>query len=195
MNHVLLSSQKRQDRIGQESQIGLDLQFRMYLFVYLWNEINKLIIKQIIPLLLSAILFDHQILWRRPFFLFNYPPGSIKRGPNTSRRKRVPNRIHNLQVGKFNVQTWVKKGRGSDIFVFFLFTCEHYCSWFNALNIAYVIFLVNIQHCRHQVAPPVKIMPLPFFHECDIVCGTTCNKLPMAKMITENVLIIFSHSY
>ena len=33
-------------------------------------------------------------------------------------------------------------------------------------------------------------MPRPFFHERGIACGTICDKVPMAKMITVNVLII-----
>ena len=45
-------------------------------------------------------------------------------------------------------------------------------------------FLVNIRVCPHQVAPPVKIMPRPFFHESGIALGTTCDKVPMTKMIT-----------
>ena len=47
----------------------------------------------------------------------------------------------------------------------------------------------------HQVAPPVKIMPRPFFHERGIACGTTCDKVPMAKMNTVKDVIIISHSY
>ena len=35
----------------------------------------------------------------------------------------------------------------------------------------------------------------PFFHECSIACGTTCDKVPVAKMITVKDLIIISHSY
>ena len=38
-------------------------------------------------------------------------------------------------------------------------------------------------------------MPRPLFHERGIACGTTCDKVPMAKMITMNDLIIISHSY
>ena len=57
------------------------------------------------------------------------------------------------------------------------------------------IFLVNIRLCPHQVVPPVKIMPRPFFHERGIVCGTTYGKVPMVKMITVKDLIIISHSY
>ena len=56
-------------------------------------------------------------------------------------------------------------------------------------------FLVNFQLCPHSVAPPVKIMPRPFFHERGIACGTTCDKVPMAKMITMKALIIISHPY
>ena len=56
-------------------------------------------------------------------------------------------------------------------------------------------FLVNIRLCPHQVAPPVNIMPRPFFHERGIACGTTCGKVPMAKMDTVKDLIIISHSY
>ena len=55
--------------------------------------------------------------------------------------------------------------------------------------------LVNIRLCPHQVAPPVNIMPRPFFHARGITCGTTCDKVPMAKMITMKDLIIISHSY
>ena len=57
------------------------------------------------------------------------------------------------------------------------------------------LFLVNIQLCPHPVAPPVKIMPRPFFHERGIACGITCDKVPMAKMITVKDLIIISYSY
>ena len=56
-------------------------------------------------------------------------------------------------------------------------------------------FLVNIWLCPHQVVPPVKIMPCPFFHELCMACGTTCDKVPMAKMITVKDLIIISHLY
>ena len=56
-------------------------------------------------------------------------------------------------------------------------------------------FLVNFQLCPHQVAPPVKIMPRPFFHERGITCGTTCDKVPMAKMDAVKVIIKISHSY
>ena len=35
----------------------------------------------------------------------------------------------------------------------------------------------------------------PIFHERGIACGTTCNKVPLAKMITVKDLIIISHSY
>ena len=56
-------------------------------------------------------------------------------------------------------------------------------------------FLVNIQLCPHQVAPPVQIMPRPFFHERGIARGTTCDKVPKAKMDTVKDLIIISHSY
>ena len=42
--------------------------------------------------------------------------------------------------------------------------------------------------------PPVKIMPCPFFHERGIACGTTCDKVPVAKMITVNDIIKISHS-
>ena len=45
------------------------------------------------------------------------------------------------------------------------------------------------------MAPPVKIMPRPFFHERGIACGTTCDKVPMAEMITVNDIIKISHSY
>ena len=62
-------------------------------------------------------------------------------------------------------------------------------------NVIVSFFLVNIQLCPHQVAPPVKIMPRPFFHERGIACGKTCGKVPMAKMITMKDLIIISHSY
>ena len=60
---------------------------------------------------------------------------------------------------------------------------------------SYHFFLVNIRLCPHQVAPPVKIMPRPFFHERGIASGTTSGKVPMAKMITVKDLIIISHSY
>ena len=56
-------------------------------------------------------------------------------------------------------------------------------------------FLVNIRFCPHQVAPPVKIMLRPFFHERGIACGTTCEKMPKAKMDTLKNLIIISHPY
>ena len=59
----------------------------------------------------------------------------------------------------------------------------------------FIIFLVNFQLCPHPVAPPVKIMPHPFFHERGIACGTTCDKVAMAKMITVKDPIIISHSY
>ena len=62
-------------------------------------------------------------------------------------------------------------------------------------NVIFIIFSVNIRLCPHQVAPPVKIMPRPFFHERGIACGTTCGKVPMAKMITVKDLSIISHSY
>ena len=39
----------------------------------------------------------------------------------------------------------------------------------------------------------MKIMPRPFFYERGIACGTTCDKVLMAKMITVKELI--SHSY
>ena len=35
----------------------------------------------------------------------------------------------------------------------------------------------------------------PIFYERGIACCTTCDKVPMAKMITVNDLIIISHSY
>ena len=57
-------------------------------------------------------------------------------------------------------------------------------------NMILPFFFVNIQLCPHQVAPPVKIMPRPFFHECGIACGTTCDKVPMAKMYTVKDIII-----
>ena len=56
-------------------------------------------------------------------------------------------------------------------------------------------FLVNIRLCPHQVAPPVQIMPRPFFHERGIARGTTCEKVPMAKMDTVKVIIEISHWY
>ena len=62
-------------------------------------------------------------------------------------------------------------------------------------NVILSFFLVNIQLCPHQVAPPVKIMPRPFFYERGIACGTTCGKVPKAKMDTLKDLIIISHSY
>ena len=64
-----------------------------------------------------------------------------------------------------------------------------------AQNVILPFFFVNIQLCPHQVAPPVQIMPRPFFHERGIACGTTCGKVPKAKMITKKDLIIISHSY
>ena len=60
-------------------------------------------------------------------------------------------------------------------------------------NRDFIIFFLNIHLCPHQVAPPVKIIPRPFFHECGIACGTTCDKAPMAKMDTVKDLIIISH--
>ena len=64
-------------------------------------------------------------------------------------------------------------------------------------NVIWSFFLVNIQLCPHQVAPPVKIMPRPFFHERGMACGKTCEKVPKAKMDTDTLkdLIIISHSY
>ena len=62
-------------------------------------------------------------------------------------------------------------------------------------NVILSFCLVNFQLCPHQVAPPVKIMPRPFFHERGIACGTTCDKVPKSKMITKKDLIIISHSY
>ena len=38
-------------------------------------------------------------------------------------------------------------------------------------------------------------MPRPLFHERGIACGTTCDKVPKAKMDTLKDLIIISHSY
>ena len=64
-----------------------------------------------------------------------------------------------------------------------------------AQNLLLSFFLVNIQLCPHPVAPPVKIMARPFFHERGIACGTTCGKVSMAKMATVKDLIIISHSY
>ena len=61
-------------------------------------------------------------------------------------------------------------------------------------SVIYSFFLVNIRFCPHQVAPSVKIMLRPFFHERGMACGTTCDKVPMAKMITLKDLIIISHS-
>ena len=58
----------------------------------------------------------------------------------------------------------------------------------------FLIILLNIQLCPHQVVPPVQIMPRPFFHERGIACSTTCGKVPMAKRITVKDLIIISHS-
>ena len=58
-----------------------------------------------------------------------------------------------------------------------------------------IILLLNFTLCPHPVAPPVKIMPRPFFHESGIACGTTCDKVPMAKMDTVKVIIKISHSY
>ena len=51
-----------------------------------------------------------------------------------------------------------------------------------------IFFLVNIQLCPHQVAPPLKIMPRPFFHERGIACG----KVPMATMDTVKDLNIIN---
>ena len=62
-------------------------------------------------------------------------------------------------------------------------------------NVILSFFLVNSQLCPHQVAPPVNIMPRPFFHERGIARGTTCDKVPKAKMDTLKDLIIISHSY
>ena len=62
-------------------------------------------------------------------------------------------------------------------------------------NVILSFFLVNIQLCPHQVAPPVQIMPRPFFHERGLACGTTYDKVPMAKMDAIRDLIIISHSY
>ena len=72
----------------------------------------------------------------------------------------------------------------------------YHIKWFNGTvsNRDFIIFLVNIQLCPHQVAPPVQIMPRPFFHERGIACGTTCDKVPMAKMDTVKDLSIISHS-
>ena len=52
-----------------------------------------------------------------------------------------------------------------------------------------------MQLCPHQVAPPMQIMPRPFFYERGIACGTTCDKVPMAKMDTVKVIIEISHWY
>ena len=38
-------------------------------------------------------------------------------------------------------------------------------------------------------------MPRPFFYERGIACGTTCDKVPMAKIDTVKDLSIISHSY
>ena len=38
-------------------------------------------------------------------------------------------------------------------------------------------------------------MPRPFFHERGIACGTTWDKVPMAKMDTVKDLIIINHLY
>ena len=59
----------------------------------------------------------------------------------------------------------------------------------------YHFVLVNIQLCPNQVVAPVKIMPSQLVYECGIACGTTCDKVPMANMITMKDLIIISHSY
>ena len=64
-----------------------------------------------------------------------------------------------------------------------------------AQNVILPFFFVNIQLCRHHVAPPVQIMPRPFFHERSIACGTAYDKVPMAKMDTVKVIIKISHSY
>ena len=53
---------------------------------------------------------------------------------------------------------------------------------------------------KYSTLPPsgsasCEIMPRPFFHERDIACGTTCDKVPKAKMDTLKDLIIISHSY
>ena len=60
-------------------------------------------------------------------------------------------------------------------------------------NVILSFFLVNLQLCPHQVVQPVKIMPHQFFHERGITCGTTCDKVPKAKMNTLKDLIIISH--
>ena len=55
----------------------------------------------------------------------------------------------------------------------------------------FINILVNIQLYPYQVTPPVKIMPRPFFYER----GITCDKVPLAKMITVKDVIVISHSY
>ena len=62
-------------------------------------------------------------------------------------------------------------------------------------NVILSFFLVNIQLYPHQVAPPVKIMPRPFFHKLGIAFGIICDKVPMAKMITVKYIILIRHSY
>ena len=58
-----------------------------------------------------------------------------------------------------------------------------------------IIFFSKYSTLPLRVVPPVKIMPGPCFHEHGIACGTTCDKVPMAKMITMKDLIIITHSY
>ena len=62
-------------------------------------------------------------------------------------------------------------------------------------NVILSFSVVNIQLCPHQVAPPVSIMPRPFVYERGIACGTTCGKVPMAKMDIVKAVNIISHSY
>ena len=56
-------------------------------------------------------------------------------------------------------------------------------------------FLVNIQLCPLQVVPSVKIMTRPFFRERGIALGTTCDNMPMAKMIPVKDISIISLSF
>ena len=52
---------------------------------------------------------------------------------------------------------------------YFLKLCTTYSDLMVLIrNVILSFFLVNIKLCPHQVAPPVKIMPRPFFHECGI---------------------------
>ena len=65
----------------------------------------------------------------------------------------------------------------------------------NVPNVILYFFVVNIQLCPHQIAPPVTIMTRPFLYESGIALGITCDKVPMAKMITVKDISIISHSF